>query len=293
MSIKAIRCSRSIRVKLSEVRLAVVLVLVLGCGKELNPDYCYAHRTDELCVAGDAGRSDASRDGMTINSDAMMASTVYVVAATGELYAVNVMNPETMTIGTIESSPGVGYTIDALGFSGDGMLVAITENDSLLRVDPKDASVKSKVTIAASHNYIGMTVAPAGALGTDEVILAASDDDGHLWEIRTDGSVRDIGSFGNGLVVAGDIAWLPGVGLFATVKYGSCSGACPATLSTTNGDATLLATSGPSDLWALAAFEGQLWAVGGSAQAYTVDSTTGNTGGQFSTGISGVSDAAP
>ena len=111
--------------------------------------------------------------------------------------------------------------------------------------------------------------------------------------VNENGTVTLIGAFGNSLTVAGDISYVPGVGLFMSVLGNNCSGGCIATVSATTGAAELLANTGPNDMWALAALDGELWAVGGSSDAYRVNQTTGVPSEQFSTSISGVADAAP
>jgi hypothetical protein len=151
----------------------------------------------------------------------------------------------------------------------------------------------SKVPLVTTHAYWGLVVVPPGQLGPDAVVLVAASDTQHLYEVRLDATVRDIGAYGSSLAIAGDLAWVPGAGLFGSVTGGSCSGTCIAKISATTGVATLLASSGPGDLWAMATFADKLWAIGGNDQAYTVNQTTGVPTMAFSTGIPNVSDAAP
>lgn len=269
------------------VRLALVLTLLGACGKELNPDFCAAHRDDERCTASDARSSDTGSDVLLI--DAPMATRIYVSTTNGVIHTVDPTTMDVQEVGTVDGSP----SLDGLAFGADGNLVAITGDDQLLRIDPTDATVLSSVAMADDRAYWGLTVAPAGELGTDATILTAANDTASLYKVRADGTTELIGAFGNGLAVAGDISWVPGVGLFASVQGTGCSGTCIASISTTNGTATLLASTGPGDLWALAAFNGELWAVGGSSDAYRVNQTTGVPSSQFSTSINNVSDAAP
>lgn len=43
--------------------IVVALLCAIGCGKQLNADFCATHPGDERCLAGDAGtRADAPRD---------------------------------------------------------------------------------------------------------------------------------------------------------------------------------------------------------------------------------------
>jgi hypothetical protein len=276
------------------VRVAVVVLIASGCGKQLNADYCAAHATDPLCTSHDAGdRRDADRDSVAI--DAPMATRLYVGTTAGQLHAVNPATMQAQLVGVIDDpdAPGTPMTIEGLGFAGDGTLVGVTDDDYLLRIDATTANVTSKVSFATGRSYWGMTVAPAGELGTNEVVLVAANDTASLYEVNSDGTLRTIGAFGNGLAVAGDIAWVPGKGLFASVTGSGCSGTCIASVSATTGQATLLAATGPGDMWALAVLAGQLWAVGGNSDAHTVNVTTGVTTQQFDTSISGVSDAAP
>jgi len=264
------------------------LLVLVGCGKELNPDFCAANRDDERCTRIDARVSpDGNSDGPPI--DAPMATRIYVSTTSGELHAVDPATMATQLIGTVDGAP----SLDGISFGVDGNLVAITGDDDLLRIDPTDASVLSSVNMAENHEYWGLTVVPAGELGPSAKILAATNDTASLYEVNTDGSLTLIGPFGNSLSVAGDIAWVPGVGLFASVDGNNCSGTCIASVSATTGAATMLAMTGPGDMWALAAFNGELWAVGGSSDAYRVNQTSGVPSSQFSTSISGVADAAP
>jgi hypothetical protein len=271
---------------------AAVIVLAVGCGKQLNAEFCGANPSDERCAADE----DASIDDDALTSDALaIASRIYVSTSSGDLYGVEPATMDVQLIGTTDDpdAPGDPLVVNALGFNPDGTLVGVTDDNHLIRIDATNATVLSKVAVAESLAWVGLTVAPPGALAADAMVLVATEDTMAIYEVRTDGSLRDIGPLGSGLRVAGDLAWVPDVGLFASVLGSGCSNTCIARVSPTTGVATLISIDGPGELWAMAAFGTELWAIGGSDQAYVVDQTSGATTPRFSTSISGVTDAAP
>lgn len=276
------------------VRLAILAMLGSGCGKQLNADYCVAHPTDELCVTSDARVIDSRNVDTLVGGDAQMAAMIYVGTEDGELWGIDTVAKDATLIG-VANDPvgGLPMALYALAYHPDGTIVAITSSRHLITVDPANADVMTRTPMAVNRSYIGLTVAPAGVFGPNAAILTAAQDTTRLYEVYGDGTTREIGSFGNGLTVAGDITWLPGVGLFASVQGSGCSGTCVASISHTTGAATLLASSGPGDMWAIASFGGEVWAVGGDSRVHSVDHTNGGTAEQFQTSISLVSDAAP
>jgi len=234
-------------------------------------------------------------DGYTVLGPSVGTPFIYFATEQFELWRVDPVAAQIDRVGTIYDLDGTTQIyMHALAVDVDGTLVGITDAPrSLVRIDPTTARVTSNVTVAVEHAYWGATVAPAGTFGIEATLLVAANDDGNLYRVAANGTLTQIGNFGgNNVRVAGDIAYVPGDGLFATVYADSCSGTCVARISTA-GQASLLDTTGPGDLWGLAAFNGILYAFGGNSEVYIVNRTTGALVQTFSTSVPGMSDAAP
>jgi hypothetical protein len=219
---------------------------------------------------------------------------IYIATEQHELWRIDPVAMETVRIGAIYDLDGTTTLyMHALAVDVDGTLVGITASPRLLvRIDPATARVTTSATVTVEHAYWGATVAPAGTFAPQATLLVAANDDGKLYQVASDGVLTEIGNFGGDLRVAGDIAFLPGDGLFATVYAAACSGTCVARVAS-SGQASLLATTGPGDLWGLSAFDGVLYAFGGNSDVYIVNRTTGELVPTFSTSVPGMSDAAP
>ncbi len=234
-------------------------------------------------------------DGYTVLSPGAAATNIFATTTTGELWEVDPTTMQAQRIGTIEDPTSASLlSVDALAVDVDGNLIGITAPPCfLVRIAATDATLLSKVAVSADHDFWGATMAPAGAFGPEAALVVAANDTASLYTVDKTGVLTNLGPFGNGLAVAGDVSYMPGDGLYATVRGGACAGTCIAKVAT-NGEATLVGTTGPGDLWALGRFGGELYALAGSSDVYRVDTTTGDTQQVFATTIgSSLSDAAP
>ena len=227
----------------------LVLVVWFGCG--------FAPRIDGVTPPDvDAPvTSDAPPDTVVV------ARPLYA-SSDNMLYRVDIDGHTAVQIGNM------GQSMDALAFA-NGMVIGIPSTfDSLMTIDPATAQVVSSVTLSSTHTYWGLTVA-----GT--VIYAATDDSSNnLYTISPTGTVTLVGTFGDSMTVAGDLAWV-GNKLYVSLENGSCDPQCIATVNPATGVATPIRTDAPGDMWGLSGYRGQLWALRGSGEIDSVDTTTG------------------
>lgn len=211
------------------------------------------------------------------------------------LYEVDLEGRRLSPIGPI-AMPGDSNTFYVEGLAAvEGRLYGLPggSTEQLLEIDPDTAEVRSAVFLSSQQSFWGLTWSPEPAPGH----LVAATDQGELYTI-TPGSTKAtlLGTLGGDLAIAGDLSWDPvSRALWGTVRGGTCPGNCIAKIDPATGQASLVGSGGePSDLWAVAAHAGGLFALGGNGTVYSIDRDTGTLTELFTTSPgSTYSDAAP
>lgn len=240
---------------------------------------------------GDAG-GDSRGDGRARDAgDASGSSALLWASDPVNLYTVDPVLQTFTVVGPLHNALGSAVPgLDAFAYRSS-QLVGISRSGSgqaVVTIDPTTAEVTFFPPLVNPHDYYGCTYDS----GTDQ-ILAGTSDDGNLYSIDlTLGTTNVIGSFGNGMHVYGDIAWMAGV-VYGTMVGGSCSPGCIATINPTTGAATPLSTDAPGTLPSLGVFGGKLYAFSGSGEVYAIDTTTGSATDLYNAGGKDFGDTAP
>lgn len=246
------------------------------------------------CGFRHGGYAPAPADGLPdVAIDAYRASpTIYATDPTN-LYTIDVASKSYAVVGPLNDPAGnsVGG-VDAIAYA-DGTLYVIGANgsdQSFGTIDRATGVVTfASAPLAARHSYYGLTYDVA-----TRTLLAATADDMMLYRIDPagDGTAIPIGSFGNGLAIYGDIAWLDGV-VYGTMTGSQCNSTCIATIDPATGVATVLATNAPPALPSMSAFGGKLYAMSGGGDVYSVSTSTGATTMLYNAGGKDLGDSAP
>jgi hypothetical protein len=266
------------------MRAVLLTLAAAGCSFRTNA-------LDDAARAPD-GRLlvDASRDGAV---DARPAKPYFYGVSASSLYKIDPAAHTTTFVGTITDGSD---NFDCDGLAGDdAMLLAIPQShDRVLALDPTTGAVTANTPLSATHGYWGFTMGPGP---TWYLATNGSGETGNAGGLYTvdpaSGTVTRVGAFGDGMTVEGDIAYVPGHGLYASLIGGSCSPLCVATVSSTTGAATVLDSQAASSLHALSGNGGALLAFDGGGQGWSVDLASGATTTAFTTSGTDWYDAAP
>lgn len=189
------------------------------------------------------------------------------------LYAIDVDLLTTAAIGPIAMG-AEQFDVDGLALHGANLIGLSPGGAELITIDPSSAVVTSRVTLLPAGPYGGLTVAPAGELGNEAVVFAGRN--AQLFKINTaTGATTLVGSWGGGMAFFSDLAWVKGVGLFATLQGVSCFGVCFAKINPATGAATTFRTNLSPNLFGLSGYREQLWALDGAGPVLTVNQSTG------------------
>jgi hypothetical protein len=180
-------------------------------------------------------------------------------------------------IGPIRQGTNAPIDVDGLALNGT-MLIGLTPGGGeLITIDPATATVTQRRTLTAGNPLGGLTVAPAGEIQTDAIVFAGSGD--RLVRINPmTGAVTAVGLFGEGMTFFSDLAWVKGVGLFATLTGGPCLNVCLAKLNPSTGAATVFRSnlSGVgANLFGLSGYRDRLWAFNSAGPVLSVNQTSG------------------
>ncbi len=205
-------------------------------------------------------------------------SVIYIGSET-QFGIFDIATKSAMIVGPfLDASNDSQLTMYELAMDSDGSLLGITAppTAALYRIDTSTGKGTKISDLAdTSLELWGATTAPAGTVATDAVVFGGTPG-GELWRIRsTDGALSDVGSFGSGFGVSGDLAWVDGIGLVGTLDSGSCDD-CLAKISPTDGTATTIKNLGMGDCYAIGSVAGRLFVFRGSETAYELDPATGD-----------------
>lgn len=263
----------------------VSLAVVAGCSFQ-------PHALDGDARAPDGqGGVDAAHDVAMI--DAPPPAPYFYGVSASSLYRIDPVAQTSTLVGTITDGTTI-YACDGLA-GDDTMLLAIPQtHDHVLRIDPSTGMVLQTSTLSVIHGYWGFTRGPGptwylATNGSGEPSSA-----GRLYTLDpSTGAVTVVGPFGNGMTVEGDIAYVPGHGLYASLINGSCNPLCIATVSTTSGAATVLDAQAAGSLHAMSGHGGALLGFDGGGQGWSIDLTSGTTTTAFTTSGTNWYDASP
>ncbi|MEW5854932.1 MAG: hypothetical protein AB2A00_39515 [Myxococcota bacterium] len=146
--------------------------------------------------------------------------------------------------------------------------------------DPSFGVAAARKIAELNYYYNGLTFAPAGMFGPEEVLVAvdsiAEYSQSFLDILDTaDGSTTFVGGFGSSLKSSGDIVAVDGVGFFATVKDTNGTQFL-AQIDPSTAAATTIGTGiGLPNVWGLAYWGGTFYGFNSDGVLMTIDATTG------------------
>jgi hypothetical protein len=240
---------------------------------------------------GDAG-GDSRNDGRARDAgDGGGSSALLWASDSVNLYTVDPVSQTFAVVGPLHYPSGSAVPgVDAFA-SRSSQLIGISRSGSgqaVVTIDPATAEVTFFPPLVNPHDYYGCTYD-----GDTDQVLAGTADDGNLYSIDVNlGTATLIGSFGNGMHVYGDIAWMAGA-VYGTMVGGPCAPGCIATINPTTGAATPLSTDAPGALPSIGVFGGHLYAFSGSGDVYAIDSSTGSATYLYNAGGKDFGDTAP
>ena len=216
--------------------------------------------------------------------DAPKQDAFMLACTSSTLYAIDVDQQQATQIGPIATGQ---TTYSMFGLAGtSAQLYGIPSSlADLLLIDASSGNVISSRPIA-KHTFYGF----ANAEGTWYVGTDASgepNNTAHLYTIDpATGTETLIGAFGNGLTIAGDLAYVHQRGLYGSFYGPGCTPTCIASVNPTTGSANVLTYTGPTNVLSMSGFRGRLWGLSNTGTVYEFDPSSGATLGSFDTGIS-------
>ncbi len=245
-----------------------MLVVATGCGFELAPGA--PGGADPVTGPDAAIAADAS-------PDATVAPLPLFAASNQMLHELDIDAKTTRLVGPIAQNAGPPIDVDGLALHGT-MLIGLTPGGSeLITIDPGTANVTERRTLIGATSLGGLTVAPAGEIQSESIVFAGTTD--KLVRINTTtGAVSTVGMFGQGMQFFSDLAWVKGVGLFATLHLGPCATVCVARINPSTGAATVVRsnlTGIGANLFGLSGYRDRLWAFNSAGPVLAVNQTTG------------------
>jgi hypothetical protein len=246
------------------------MVMAAGCSFEVSPG----------ASGGGANEVDAGVDAAVVVDsppDPEAAPLPLFAASNQMLHELDLDAHTTHLVGPIKQGTSAPIDVDGLALHGT-MLLGLTPGGSeLITIDPATAAVTARRSLTGASSLGGLTVAPAGEIQTDAIVFAGSGD--RLVRINaTTGAVTTVGLWGEGMTFFSDLAWVKGVGLFATLQGGPCFDVCFARINPSTGTATVFRsnlTGGGANLFGLSGYRDQLWALNGAGPVLSVNQTSG------------------
>jgi len=247
------------------------MVVATGCSFEVTPG---------ATGPGD-NEVDAGVDGALVvdsSHDAQAAPLPLFAASNQMLHELDLDAHTTRLVGPIKQGTNAPIDVDGLALHGS-MLIGLTPGGSeLITIDPTTAAVTARRTLTGATSLGGLTVAPAGEIQAGAIVFAGSGD--RLVRINaTTGAVSTVGLWGESMTFFSDLAWVKGVGLFATLTGGPCFNVCFARINPSTGAATVFRsnlTGVGANVFGLSGYRDQLWAFNSAGPVLSVNQTTGS-----------------
>lgn len=254
-----------------------LLLVVAGCGFS-------AHSA----ATSDAPHSDGARPidtpaAIDAAPDAPRQDPFMLACTTTTLYSIDVDQQQATAIGPIAMGQTT-YSMFGLAGTSSALYGIPSSLADLLLIDASSGNVISSRSIT-KHDFFGFAYAEgtwyAGTDASGEPNNAA-----HLYTIDpATGTETLIGPFGNGLTIAGDLAYVHQRGLYGSFYGPGCTPTCIASVNPATGNANVLTYTGPSNVLAMSGFRGQLWALSNTGTVYELDPASGATLTSFDTSV--------
>ena len=226
--------------------------------------------------AGDDGTTADAGVDAAIDSPITPIALPLFAASNQMLYRIDVDQHTSTLIGPIAPTSGAPIDVDGLALYGSTLIGISHGGGELLTIDHDTARVTNQITLSPPNSWGGLTVIPAGDLEATAVVLAGTTSDGRLFRIDPGtGVVGAIGSFTNGYQFFSDLAWVHGVGLFATLQGGDCVDVCFAKINPTTGAATTFRWNLGRNLFGMSGYHDKLWAFNNAGPVLSVNQTSG------------------
>lgn len=244
------------------------LIMLSACG--------FSTRASSGGSGDDGTPVDARADG-AIDSPIVTPVALPLFAASNQmLYRIDLEQHLPTLIGPIAPPSGTPIDVDGLALYGTTLIGISHGGGSLLTIDHTTATVTNELALSPANTWGGLTVIPAGDLGPAPIVLAGTSSDGKLYRIDpATGVVGAVGPFNNGYQFFSDLAWVHGVGLFATLQYGDCVDVCFAKIDPMTGAATVFRRNLGRNLYGMSGYRGTLWAFNNLGPVLSVNQTTG------------------
>ena len=215
--------------------------------------------------------------------DAAPPDTVMLACSAGTLYTIDVVSQNVTKVGSIVAG-STPVSMFALAGTSHVLYGIPSSLDKLLQIDATTGNVTQSRTLV-KHDFYGLAYAEgtwyAGTDATGEPSSVA-----HLYTIDpATGTETMIGAFGNGLTIAGDLAYVHQRGLYGSFFGPGCNSTCIASVNPTTGAAVVLSFNGPSNVLSMSGFGGRLWGLSTDGTVYEFDPATGATLQSFDTAI--------
>jgi hypothetical protein len=175
--------------------------------------------------------------------------------------------------------PASGFdTMTDIAVDKDGVMMGVSFT-KVYRVDPMTAACTFVGNLDRQFNGLSYVPAPAAAPDAPERLVGTTLD-GTVWAIDpTTGATSLAGSYGGGWTSSGDIVYVEGFGIVATVKANAAGADYLATIDPTTFAATPIGMAGGgtgfSDIWGLGFWKGKVFGFSGASQMLLIDPATG------------------
>jgi hypothetical protein len=168
------------------------------------------------------------------------------------------------------AGPCAGVNVGDIAIDRTGAMVAITLGSTLYPLDATNATCGTAVG-SLGHACNALAFMPDPAAPTQDILVAACGSS--LYRVnRSTGAATLVGAFGGGLSSSGDVVYVPGAGLYATLSGAGTDRL--GKIDPATGVATVVGDTGKSSLYGLGYRAGKILAFG-NGTAFTLDLSNG------------------
>jgi len=186
-----------------------------------------------------------------------------------QLYRIDPATLAVTPVGTIAFSDGINQLTD-LAIDRAGGMVGISTRE-LYRIDKTTAAATLIASLPQSYNGLSYIDDGSG----NEVLLGSTQD-GQLFRIDpVSGAATRLGAFGNELRSSGDLVFIYGVGLLATVTRTDWTTDRLAHVDVGTGAATIIGDTGYDNLFGIGFWGGRVFGFAEGGAFVTIDAGTG------------------